>query len=424
MEVLGDAFLKFALTLIWLLQPLTTAADKTSSSSELWQSLNTQRLDKLSNERLCALALKAGIPQYLRNIPVSKGLKELTFSLPNHFGTNLASSVAVSEEIIWTKALRNQNIRNPASTAALHNSDDDNNAAADNTVASSTLPVSSKVYADVLEALIGVGCASTTASSPHKSIHDLQFLFEVCTSFDLITRTEMDAVFPLADRQHNRWQYPETAEVFVSDKTSTKVKQMESLLGYTFQQREHGIYAITHTSLCNGNHPELQRLYETQRRFHYLGEALFEYLVMEYLYHLFVTNNSNNSNNSQDGDLIVVDEGFFTEAKIMLRNEYFLSKQIFIMWPSFLDNQEYSHSMVIDDQNKSTLISDGFLALLGSVFFDSQGDFHLIRKILHKLGILSMKQSEIDQLVQRYRKAIIIATNNGNKTKQSEAKLS
>lgn len=126
--------------------------------------------------------------------------------------------------------------------------------------------------------------------------------------------------------------------------------QIENNIGYNFKDKTHLKTALTHSSYSN---EKMCGVHESYERYEFLGDAILEYLVSEYLF-----------NNYTD-----LNEGKLTKLRASLVCEYTLSKisrQLELGKYALFSKGEKNTG----GSNRDSILCDMFESLLGAVYLD------------------------------------------------------
>ena len=130
---------------------------------------------------------------------------------------------------------------------------------------------------------------------------------------------------------------------------SKNYDDFEKLINYTFKDRRHLDIAFTHSSYANESHSER----ESYERYEYLGDAILEFIVSDYLFKKYPEKS----------------EGELTKIRASLVCEYTLSQIT-----SELDFGDYlylSHGEALTGgKNRTSILCDLFESVLGAVYLD------------------------------------------------------
>lgn len=127
--------------------------------------------------------------------------------------------------------------------------------------------------------------------------------------------------------------------------------QLEQAIGYRFKNREHLRLAMTHSSFSN-EHKDKKK--ENNERLEYLGDAVLELSVTDFLYHHYPDKK----------------EGELTKLRSSLVCEYTLSicaREIALGQHLLLSRGEH----LSGGRERDSILSDAFEALIGAIYLDS-----------------------------------------------------
>ena len=157
-----------------------------------------------------------------------------------------------------------------------------------------------------------------------------------------------------------------------------KFKKLEECLGYQFKEKNLIIEALTHKSF--------KKPYNNER-LEFLGDAVLNLIVGEYLYDKFPR--SNEGELSKIRASLVNEKGFTLLAnKIDLGNYIYLSGA-----------EERNQG-----RNKASILSDAFEAIMGAIYIESGID--TLKPIILKLLEESYDKINLDELFSDYKTAL------------------
>lgn len=145
-------------------------------------------------------------------------------------------------------------------------------------------------------------------------------------------------------------------------------QQLEASIGYVFKDSHLLLEALTHKS-CKFSY--------SNERLEFLGDAVLDLLVGEYLFHRFP--------HAHEGELsklracIVNEKGFMNLAKLLHLGDYLLISQ----------GEERNHG-----RNKPSILSNAFEALIGAIYLESSDSLCFIKKLVY--GLLERQYAKID----------------------------
>ena len=129
-----------------------------------------------------------------------------------------------------------------------------------------------------------------------------------------------------------------------------KFHELEEKIGYTFQDKELLFLAMTHSSFAN---EQKRRKKESNERLEFLGDAVLEITISDYLYHQYPEK----------------DEGKLTKIRSSLVCEYTLAicaRDIFLGKYLLLSKGED----LTGGRERDSILSDAFEALIGAIYLD------------------------------------------------------
>lgn len=127
-------------------------------------------------------------------------------------------------------------------------------------------------------------------------------------------------------------------------------KELEDQIGYHFQNRKYLNLALTHSSYSNENKAHKK---ENNERLEYLGDAVLELCVSDYLYHTYPE--------KDEGELTKIRSSLVCERTLSLcARDIYLGK--------FLLLSKGEH--LTGGRDRDSILSDAFEALIGAIFLD------------------------------------------------------
>ena len=153
------------------------------------------------------------------------------------------------------------------------------------------------------------------------------------------------------------------------------IEQLEKSLGYKFKDKKLIIEALTHKSY--------KKNYDNER-LEFLGDAVLDLVVGEYLYFKFA--NSDEGNLSKIRASLVNETGFDKLARYLNLGDYIL-----------LSNAEDNNG----GREKSSLLSNAFEAVMGAIYLES--GIEVVEKIAIKLIEANHKDISLSSLFRDYK---------------------
>jgi len=141
-----------------------------------------------------------------------------------------------------------------------------------------------------------------------------------------------------------------------------KLKNLEQLIGYRFQNRKLLIQALTHSSYLNES-KDRDAVPADNERLEFFGDAIIEFLVSEYLFHRY--------EDTPEGDMTKLRASMVCEQSLAICSEK-------IQLGSFLcmgHGEEISGG-----RQRPSVISDAFEALTAAIYLD--GGIDVTRKFI------------------------------------------
>ena len=142
------------------------------------------------------------------------------------------------------------------------------------------------------------------------------------------------------------------------------IKELEQILGYRFKNKDHLIQALTHRSYLNRTH---EAPYHSNERLEFLGDAVLDLIVTDYLYHRFQTK----------------DEGVLSGKKSVLVSRRVLG--------NIVEELGLGRFLLVDRGEEKTggrtrlsNLANLFEAVLGAIYLDGgySAAFRFVEKIL------------------------------------------
>ncbi len=127
---------------------------------------------------------------------------------------------------------------------------------------------------------------------------------------------------------------------------------LEERIGYQFQKKELLSQALTHSSYSNEQKPELH--VKNYERLEFLGDAVLEVVVSEYLYHTYLK--------LPEGELTKMRASMVCESSLA-----FCARDIELGEFMFLGKGEEGTG----GRKRDSIISDGMEAVIGAIYLDS-----------------------------------------------------
>ncbi|SFV75181.1 Ribonuclease III [hydrothermal vent metagenome] len=154
-----------------------------------------------------------------------------------------------------------------------------------------------------------------------------------------------------------------------------KLETLEKVLGYTFKDKKLLIEALTHKSY--------KQPYDNER-LEFLGDAVLDLIVGEYLYKKF--SSSNEGNLSKIRASLVNEAGFDKLARDIELGKYI-----------FLSNAEENNG----GREKSSLLSNAFEAVIGAIYLES--GLEIVKDIAIRLIEKNYKDISLHSLSRDYK---------------------
>lgn len=127
-------------------------------------------------------------------------------------------------------------------------------------------------------------------------------------------------------------------------------KELEDQIGYHFKNQDHLRLALTHSSYSNENKGHKK---ENNERMEYLGDAVLEISVSDYLYHVYPEKN--------EGELTKIRSSLVCERTLSIcARDISLGKYL------LLSKGEH----MTGGRDRDSILSDAFEALIGAIYLD------------------------------------------------------
>lgn len=162
---------------------------------------------------------------------------------------------------------------------------------------------------------------------------------------------------------------------------SKKINKLESILGYTFRDKETINQALTHTSYVNEEHPGIT---QDNERLEFLGDAVINFVVSDYIYHLQPE----------------LDEGKLAKLKAVVVSETVLARQAkLIKLGEFL--RLGKGELRSGGASRSSILGDALEAVVGALYLD--GGIETARHFVLSLLQETMKAVLLDAYTKDYK---------------------
>lgn len=128
------------------------------------------------------------------------------------------------------------------------------------------------------------------------------------------------------------------------------LKELEQQIGYSFKKKDYLTLALTHSSYSNENRGQKK---ENNERMEYLGDAVLEVSVSDYLYHAYPEKN--------EGELTKIRSSLVCERTLsMCARDISLGKYLLLSKGEHLTG----------GRERDSILSDAFEALIGAIYLD------------------------------------------------------
>ncbi len=151
------------------------------------------------------------------------------------------------------------------------------------------------------------------------------------------------------------------------------IRELEKILGYSFKEKAYLIQALTHRSYLNRTH---EAAYHSNERLEFLGDAVLDLIVTDYLYHRFETK----------------DEGVLSGKKSVLVSRRVLG--------TIVEELGLGRFLLVDrgeektgGRSRMSNLANLFEALLGAIYLD--GGHEAAKKFVDKVLI-----PKVDELLK------------------------
>lgn len=139
-------------------------------------------------------------------------------------------------------------------------------------------------------------------------------------------------------------------------------KELEALIGYRFKNQEHLLLALTHSSFSNENKGKKKI---NNERLEYLGDAVLELTVSDFLYHNYPDKN--------EGELTKIRSSLVCERTLSV-----CAREISLGEHLRLSRGEH----MTGGRDRDSILSDAFEALIGAIYLD--GGIEDAKAFIHK----------------------------------------
>lgn len=160
-----------------------------------------------------------------------------------------------------------------------------------------------------------------------------------------------------------------------------KVVELQSIVGYTFNEIERLRQAVTHSSFAN----EHRNMYiKDNERLEFLGDAILDLIISEYLF--------NKYKEMPEGDLSKIRASIVCEASLAK-----IARKINLGEYILLGKGEE----MTGGRTRASILADAFEAVTGSIFVD--GKFEDVREFLQRTLINEVDDISIQDLYTDYK---------------------
>lgn len=149
--------------------------------------------------------------------------------------------------------------------------------------------------------------------------------------------------------------------------------KLEGLIGYQFKNQSNLILALTHSSFSNENKGKKKM---NNERLEYLGDAVLELTVSDFLYH--------NYPNKNEGELTKIRSSLVCERTLSV-----CARDISL--GEYLRLSKGEH--MTGGRDRDSILSDAFEALIGAIYLD--GGFENAKAFIHKFLLYDVEEKTL-----------------------------
>ena len=150
-------------------------------------------------------------------------------------------------------------------------------------------------------------------------------------------------------------------------------EKLEALIGYQFKNQSNLILALTHSSFSN-EHKGKKKL--NNERLEYLGDAVLELTVSDFLYHNYPDKN--------EGELTKIRSSLVCERTLSV-----CARDISL--GEYLRLSKGEH--MTGGRDRDSILSDAFEALIGAIYLD--GGFENAKAFIHKFLLYDVEEKTL-----------------------------
>ena len=150
-------------------------------------------------------------------------------------------------------------------------------------------------------------------------------------------------------------------------------EKLEALIGYQFKNQTKLILALTHSSFSNENKGKKKM---NNERLEYLGDAVLELTVSDFLYH--------NYPNKNEGELTKIRSSLVCERTLSV-----CARDISL--GEYLRLSKGEH--MTGGRDRDSILSDAFEALIGAIYLD--GGFENAKAFIHKFLLYDVEEKTL-----------------------------
>jgi ribonuclease III len=161
---------------------------------------------------------------------------------------------------------------------------------------------------------------------------------------------------------------------------SSSIKKLQEIIGYTFNQDEILVQALTHPSFSSENRSTVG----DNQRLEFLGDAVIQIVITSKIYHLFPE----------------LPEGELTKIRSALTKEGTLA--------TFARNIQLGNYLFLGHGEKlnkgnerDSILCDAFESLIGAIYIDDNNDLSPIHALINQMINLTFGSVDIKTLIQK-----------------------
>lgn len=173
--------------------------------------------------------------------------------------------------------------------------------------------------------------------------------------------------------------------LFLSEKRDDALIHLDSIVGYKIQHKELFLTALTHRSFFDL--PECTS-YQSYERLEFLGDAILDAVIAEFLYHTFPTK----------------DEGFLSKKRDQIVNGKMLAgfaKEMKLL--EMMKIAAHAKKRVIGDSHK--VYADVLEAIIGAIYLDHS--FDQAKQFIHRTIISKLNIEDLSLLDENFKSQLL-----------------